>query len=165
MVVRQNQFGTQDTSQICRHKTPSRRHTDQGAISHVMNGTIFFICLTPAISAQFAALRVSALPAAQNDGGRDARTRRRREDRGKVRADDDELGLHCLYKFFDCKIRLRRKVRGHSRHPIKIIGQVQGNLKQEPSVEFSRMAKRCSSGWKYEETRRDSKRLGTPELS
>ena len=33
------------------------------------------------------------------------------------------------------------------------------------SVEFARMAKRCSSGRRYEETRRDRRRPGTPELS
>ena len=37
----------------------------QREISHVMSGTIFSICLTSAISAQFAALRISATPASQ----------------------------------------------------------------------------------------------------
>ena len=37
----------------------------------------------------------------QNDGEKDARTGRRQQDRGKVKADDDEPGLLCLDKFFD----------------------------------------------------------------
>ena len=73
----------------------------QKGISHVMSGTIFFICVTSAISAYFAALRISAWQLLQHDGDKDARTGRRREDRGKVKA-DDEPGLTCLDKFFDC---------------------------------------------------------------
>ena len=34
---------------------------------------------------------------------KDARTGRRRQDLGKVKADDDEPGLRCLEKFFDCE--------------------------------------------------------------
>ena len=34
-------------------------------VSHFMNGTTFLICVTSAISDQFAALRISALTAAQ----------------------------------------------------------------------------------------------------
>ena len=37
-----------------------------------------------------------------------------------------------------CRIRLRRKARGYSRHPVEKIGQVQGNLKQENSIETQR---------------------------
>ena len=37
----------------------------------------------------------------QNDGEKDARAERREQDRGKVKA-DDEPGLACLDKFFDC---------------------------------------------------------------
>ena len=37
-----------------------------------------------------------------------------------------------------CKIRLRRKARGYSRHFVEKIGQVQGNLKQEDSIEAQR---------------------------
>ena len=37
----------------------------------------------------------------QNDGEKDARAERRELDRCKVKA-DDELGLTCLDKFFDC---------------------------------------------------------------
>ena len=39
----------------------------------------------------------------QNDGKKDARTGRRQQDRGKVKADDDEPGRLCLDKFFDCE--------------------------------------------------------------
>ena len=56
-----------------------------------MSGIIFCVFSTSAISAYFA-----------SDGEKDARTGRRRQDRGKVRAHDDEPGLHCLDKFFDC---------------------------------------------------------------
>ena len=39
----------------------------------------------------------------QNDGEKGARTGRRQQDRGKVKADDDELGRLCLDEFFDCE--------------------------------------------------------------
>ena len=56
----------------------------QRGISQVMNGTIFFICLTSAISA--AALRISAWPAAPephwNDGEKDEWCKKRKEKKG-----------------------------------------------------------------------------------
>ena len=63
----------------------------------------------------------------QNDGEKDARAgRRRQQDRGKVKTDDDEPGRLRLDKFFE--VRLRRKALGYSKHPVEQIGQVQGNL-------------------------------------
>ena len=38
----------------------------------------------------------------QNDGDKDARTKRRQQDCGKIRANGDEPGRHCLDKFFIC---------------------------------------------------------------
>ena len=38
----------------------------------------------------------------RNDGEKGARTGRRAQDRGTVKADNDALGLTCLDKFFDC---------------------------------------------------------------
>ena len=80
-----------------------------------------------------------------NDGEKDARTGRRREDRGKVKA-DDELGLHCLYK-----LRLRRKTRRYSRHQVKMIGQVQGDLEQRiwtcPKKELTQDPASSSQAW------------------
>ena len=37
-------------------------------------------------------------------------------------------------------------------------------IQSRRTVEFSRMVKRCISGWSYEETRRDRRRLGTPKF-
>ena len=65
LVVWQNQSGSEDSNQVRWHQTPTRRHIDKREISHVMSGTIFSNCLTSAISAQFAALRISAPPAAR----------------------------------------------------------------------------------------------------
>ena len=67
----------------------------QKEISHAMSGTIFFTCLTFAISALSAALRISAWPAAPGRWGR------RQQDFRKVKA-DVEPGLACCDKFFDC---------------------------------------------------------------
>ena len=39
----------------------------------------------------------------QNDGEKDARTGRRQQDRGTVKADDDEPGRLCFDKFFSCE--------------------------------------------------------------
>ena len=58
-----------DLDQKIQIKNVDTKHNSQTywqrAISHVMSGTIFSICVTSAISGQFAALRISALPAAQ----------------------------------------------------------------------------------------------------
>ena len=137
-------------------------------ISHVMSGTIFFICLTSAFSFHFAALRISAWPAALNDGEKDARTGRRRQDRGKVKA-DDEPGLHCLDKFFDCAESCCVENPGDtqstlSKRLVKYRETWRKRIQSRRSVEFSRMAKRCSSGCRYEEIRRDRRRPGTPEF-
>ena len=71
----------------------------QKGISHAMSGTIFSIFLTSVISALCAALRISAWPAVPKRW----RTESRQQDRDKVKADDDELDLLCLDKFFDCE--------------------------------------------------------------
>ena len=69
----------------------------------MMSGTIFFICSTSAISALSAVSKKFQLDQLhRKDGEKDARTARRARDRGKVKADDDEPGFHCLNKFFDC---------------------------------------------------------------
>ena len=137
-------------------------------ISHVMSETIFFICLTSAFSGHFAALRIAAWPAALNDGEKDARTGRRRQDRGKVKA-DDEPGLHCLDKFFDCAesccVENPEDTQSTlSKRLVKYRETWRKRIQSRRSVEFSRMAKRCSSGCRYEEIRRDRRRPGTPEF-
>ena len=68
-----------------------------------MSGTIFFVCLTSAISALSVALKFHLDQLHQNVGEKDARTGRRRQDRGNVKADDDEPGRHCFDKFFNCE--------------------------------------------------------------
>ena len=53
----------EDDSKIqirCIDPAPNRRHPNQKVTSRVMNGTIFFICSTSAISAPLAALRIPA---------------------------------------------------------------------------------------------------------
>ena len=58
-----------DLDQKIQIKNVDTKHNSQTywqrAISHVMSRTIFSICVTSAISGKFAALRISALPAAQ----------------------------------------------------------------------------------------------------
>ena len=63
LVVWQKSFVHQESNQVCRHQTSTRRHFDK-EISHAMSGTIFFICSSSAISALSAAPRVSAWLAA-----------------------------------------------------------------------------------------------------
>ena len=105
----------------------------------------------------------------QNDGEKDARTGKIRKNRGKVKA-DDEPGFHCLDKFFDCAESGCVEKPGDtqctlSNRLVKYWETLCQRIQPRCSVEFSRMAKRCSSGCRYEETRRDRRRPGTPELS
>ena len=96
----------------------------------------------------------------QSGGEKDARTERRRKGRGKVKA-DDEPGLICLDKFPHCaRIQLRRKPLGYSNHPVEQIRQVQG-IKTQGRVLKDGKKMEC----RYEETRRDRRRPGTPALS
>ena len=140
----------------------------QREISHVMSGTIFFILLTSPISALSAALRISDDQLHQNDGKKDARTERRQQDRGKVKA-DDEPGLTCLDKFFNCESECVEKPGDTqsilSNRLVKSRETWRKKFQSRRSVEFSRMAKRCSIGRMYRETCPDRRRPGTPELS
>ena len=65
---------------------------------------------------------------------KDARTGRRGEDCGKVKADDDELGLICLDKFFDSEQSDCVEKPGI----LEQIGQVQGNLTKEIAITTQR---------------------------
>ena len=69
-----------------------------------MSGTIFFFFAKSAVSAL--SLLRSDFQLDQlhhNNGDKDARTGRRQQDRGEVKADDDEPGRLCLDKFLDCE--------------------------------------------------------------
>ena len=81
------------------------------------------------------------------------------QDSGKVKADDDEPGRLCLDKFFDSEQSTL------SNRLVKYRETWRKRSQSRRSVEFSRMAKRCSSGCKYRETCRDRRRPGTPEFS
>ena len=132
-----------------------------------MSGIIFLICLTSVISAYFAAFRNSAWLAAHQ-----TMAKRMQEQDGedrivaKSKPTTMNLAFSVSTSSFDCcRIRLRRKARGYSKHLVEKIGQVQGNYKHKiQSRRFSRMAKRCSSGCRYEETRYGRRRPGTPEI-
>ena len=72
------------------------------------------------------------------DGEKDARTGRRRKDRGKVKG-DDEPGLACLDKFFDCAKSDCVEKSGDTQGTLsKILVKYKGNLKQEDSIEAQR---------------------------
>ena len=111
----------------------------------------------------------SSLTSCTNYGEKDARTGRRRQDSGKVKADDDEPGLHCLHKFFDCAESGCVEKPGDTQSTllnrlVKYRDTWRKRSQSRRGVEFSRMAKRCSSGCRYEEIRRDRRRPGTPEF-
>ena len=127
----QNQSGSKTfKSSTSTPNTNSMTYCQKGTL-HVMIGTIFFIFLTSAIS------EFQLGQPHENDGEKDARTDRRRQDRGKVKA-DDESGLTCLDKFFDCAETDCVEAWGHSKHFVEQIGQVHGNLTQENSIKTQR---------------------------
>ena len=64
----------------------------------------------------------------QNDGEEVARTRKRQQDRGRVKADDEEPGRLCLDQFFDCK----------KSDCVEKIRQAQGNLTREIAITTQR---------------------------
>ena len=109
-----------------------------------MRWTIFFICLTSAISAYFAALGISAWPAALKRWRKGCRNRQERtgswQSESRRRWIWPSLSRQVLRL---CRIRLRRKAWGYSKHPVEKIGQVQGNLTQK-----NQDAASSSQGWK-----------------
>ena len=74
--------------------TNMQTHWHKG-ISHVMSGTIFSSVKHQPFQLTLLLSEFQLDLLHQNDGEKDARTARREQDRGKVKADDDEPGLTC----------------------------------------------------------------------
>ena len=107
-----------------------------------------------------------------NDGEKDARTKRTRSvaksksTAMKVKA-DVELGLTGLDKFFDSarSDKSLRILKATCQNDWTSAGRLGAReFQSRRSVVFSSVAKRCSSGCKYEETRSDRRRPGTLEF-
>ena len=89
-----------------------------------------------------------------SDGEKDARTERRREDCGKVKADVETWPHLSLQILRMCRIRLRQKARGYSRHPVKMIGT---STRRPGAREFNQDAASSSQAWqKIQKVRGDS---------
>ena len=81
----------------------------------------------------------------EHSGEEDARTERRRQDCGKIKANRDELGRNCLDKFF---IRAQSDCVGKPGDTRSIYREAwregKKQFKTRCNVEFSRMAKGCT---------------------
>ena len=133
-----------------------------------MSGTIFFIWLTSAISSWFAALRISAWPAARKRWRKGCKNRMRREDCIKGKA-DVELDHACCDKFFDCaESECVGWLGGTRKRPVKMVGQVQGYLEQENSIKTQRRVrkrgKKVQFWMKIQKVRGDSSLQDIQEL-
>ena len=87
-------------------KQQLRRHIDQRQLSHSdeWDNLLSFVQHQP-FQFIFAALRISALTSCtKNNGEKDAGTERRKQDCGRVKADDDEPEQFCSCKFFICEL-------------------------------------------------------------
>ena len=82
-------------------------------ISHVTNGTIFFICPTSSSSA-CCAKDSSLISCTKTNGEKDAGTKGRRKKCGKIEIDSDELVFSCSDNFLIREVRLHPKVRVYS---------------------------------------------------
>ena len=167
---RQNQPGSQDSKQECRHQTPTRRHVHKREFhTRWVEQSSSFVQLQPfqpsLLRSEFQLSKLS------HEGEKDARTERRQQDRGKVKADDDEPDFNCLDKFLNCEqsdcVEKPGCIQSSilSNRLVKFRETWRKKFQSWRSVEFWRMAKRCISGCRYEETRRDRRRPGTPEIS
>ena len=131
----------------------------QREISNVMNGIIFCVCSTLAISAYFAARRISACPAA-------LKRWRHGFTRNTHTTQDVMLEKNIVFDFAksDC-VEKPGCTRGTlSKSLVEYREAWSKRIQSRRSVEFSRTAKRCTSVCKYEETRRDTRRPRTPEF-
>ena len=133
-MVWQNKSGPQDSNQVCRLQTPTCRHICKTEFHRFMSGTIFFICLTSAISAYFATLRISAWPAALKRWRKGCKNRKERkgswQSQSRRRWTCPSLSRQVLRLW----LWLRRKARGYLKHPVEHISQVQGNLTQNNTI-------------------------------
>ena len=102
----------QDSNQVCRHQTPTRRHIDKRKFHTrwVEQSSLSVEHQPFQLSLLCSEFQLDQLH--QNDGEKDARTGRRPQDRCNAKADDDEPGCFCLDKFFDCE-QLDARVRNH----------------------------------------------------
>ena len=135
----------------------------QKGILHAMSGTIFSICLTSATSAEF---QLHQLPC--DDGEKDARRERREQDRCKAKS-DDEPGLACCDKFFDCAksncVEKSVDTQGTLSSWLEEYTETwRKRTQSRRAVEFSSVAKKCNNGREYEETRSGREGPGTPEF-
>ena len=141
----------------------------QEGISNEMSGTIFFICLTSGISALSVALRISAWPAAPKRRRKGCKNRKERT--GSWQSQSQRRRIWPSRQVLQLwRVRLCRRARGYSQsilsnRLVKFKELWREKCQSRRSVEFSRMAKRCSTGTVYSETCRDRRRPGTPELS
>ena len=122
LVVRSNQFGSQDPSQIHWRQKPTRRHTDQGKFrTWWVEQSSSFVQHKPfQLSLLHSEFQLEVL--LQNDGEEDPRTKGRRQDCGEIEACGDEPVFNCLDEFPPPQIiRWRQKARRYSNH-------IQGNL-------------------------------------
>ena len=142
----------------------------QKGISHVMSGTIFFIFSTTAISAYSAPLRISVWPAALKRWRKGCKNRKERNRIVAKSKPTMNLVSPVLDKFFDsaesgCVEKPGDTQSTLSNRLVKYWETWRERTQSRRSVEFSRMAKRCISWCRYDKTRRDRRRPGTPELS
>ena len=100
-VVRQNQFGSQDSNPVQWHRNTRWQTYWQKDTSHVTNGIIFFVCSTSAISALCAAPRISACLAASPKGWRKGCKNYQR--RTRLWRNPGQPDQFCSYKFFICE--------------------------------------------------------------
>ena len=101
-----------------------------------MSGTIFFICLTSAISIYSLALRISAWPGAPKRWRKGCKNRK--EKTGSWQSQSRRWTWSHLSRqvLRLCRIRLRRKARGYWKHPVEQIGQIQGNLTRKNTIKM-----------------------------
>ena len=137
-------------------------HTDKRKFHTLWVETLFFICLTSAISAYFAALRIQTWPAAWQRWRKGCKNRK--ENRGSWQSQSRRRWTWPSL-LFDCAVC------GCVEKPRDTQSTLSNRLVQyretwrKRTQSRPRVAKRYSSGCRDEETRRDRRRPGTPELS
>ena len=126
--------GSQDTNQACRHQTPTRRHIDKRKF------TRDYLCS----EFQFDQLH-------QNDGEKDARTERRQQDRGKVKADTTmNLAVSVSTSSSTVNSPIVSKspgiLKASCRTDWSSSGKPDARNSNQDAAEFLKMAKRCTLG-------------------
>ena len=159
----QNQSRYKDINQICRHQTPTRRHIYEGQLHAwwVEQSCPFVQQRRFQLNLLFSEFQLYQLP--WNDGEKDSRRERRREDCGNVKADVKKLVSHAATSSSTVQSPIASKSPVTRRAPCHPDWKRTGKL---VAREHNQVAASCSQVWQKDaEMDKSTRRLAASGIS